>query len=641
MNFFERQHRARRRTALLVACFVLAVVLIVAAVNVVVYWLTTVIAHAPGDVHGWLERPYWLWTTAAVLAVIAGGTLRSIVRLRDGGEAVAAMVGARRIDPATSDAAERRLLNVVEEMAIAAGAPVPTVYVMDGEPAINAFVAGYRPDEAVLVVTAGALAQLSRDELQGVVGHEFSHIMNGDMRLNVRLLSTLAGILLIGQLGGFLLRSLRYASSGRARRGAQGMAVVLLLGLTLSVVGYIGLAFGRLIKAAVSRQRELLADASSVQFTRNPEGIAGALWKIMTHAGGSRLLGAHAEDMSHMCFAESLRFSLRGLFATHPPLEARIAAIDPSFLSRRRALARGRQAAERLAEREGAAAPTVAAGFTAGAVLAVPAAIADTVGSPRAEHLDYARTVHASLPPALLAAVRGAEGARAVLYGLLLAEIAPEEGEAASALLPAHAGDALAATAAGWCATLHGLGREVRLPLLNLALPALRALPAADRRRFLDGVERLVASDRRMTMFELAVTVILRHQLGPGAGRAQRVRFRRYEPVLQEVRTLLSALARAGHADEDEAREVFVRVMRYFGRRTPEPLPVRECTASRVMLALHKLAGLSPFLKRSLLNACGDCVLADRHVRFAEAELLRATAEALDCPMPPLLPQAA
>ncbi len=280
-GFFQRQASARRNTGLLVVLFLTAVTLITLAVCLVGYMVTRSQTSAL-PFHYWLLSSHGLTTAGAVVALIGIGSLVRWVDLAGGGTRVARMVGARAIDPDTRDPEERKLRNIVEEMSIASGVPVPELYVMDHETGINAFVAGYTPPgEAVMVVTHGALTQLNRDELQGVVGHEFSHILNGDMRINVRLIALLAGILMIGQIGQFLLRAGFY-SSGRSRNrdGRAQAAMGGLIGLALMLIGYVGVFFGRLIQSAVSRQREMLADASSVQFTRNPpEGIGAACSK--------------------------------------------------------------------------------------------------------------------------------------------------------------------------------------------------------------------------------------------------------------------------------------------------------------------------------------------------------------------------
>ncbi len=278
----------------------------------------------------WFSHPLTLGISLFTLLVMVCGCLFKIWKLRRGGKGLAAMLGARPIDPDTRHSDEKKLINVVEEMSIASGIPAPQLYVLDKEEAINAFVAGFRPSETVLVVTHGTLKKLDRDELQGVIAHEFSHIFNADMRLNLRLIAVLAGILALGKIGEFMLRG----SSRRSSSNRKGNSLVL-VALALVVVGYLGLFFGRLIKAAISRQRELLADASAVQFTRNPAGLAGALIKIR-NGNGSHLDSVHAEDMSHMCFGETLGFRFRNLLATHPPLDERLGALGSDWVARAR-----------------------------------------------------------------------------------------------------------------------------------------------------------------------------------------------------------------------------------------------------------------------------------------------------------------
>lgn len=345
-GFFQRQASARRNTGLLVVLFLTAVTLITLAVCLVGYMVT----HSQSSglpFHYWLVSSHGLSTAGAVVALIGIGSLVRWVDLAGGGTRVARMVGARAIDPDTRDPEERKLRNIVEEMSIASGVPVPELYVMDHETGINAFVAGYTPGEAVMVVTHGALTQLNRDELQGVVGHEFSHILNGDMRINVRLIALLAGILMIGQIGQFLLRAGFY-SSGRSRnRDGRAQAAMGLVGLALMVIGYVGVFFGRLIQSAVSRQREMLADASSVQFTRNPEGIGAALFKIGVK-GGYLDTTSHASDMNHMCFGEAARMKFTSLLASHPPIDERINAIQPGLLARLRSRFRDTEPGARL-----------------------------------------------------------------------------------------------------------------------------------------------------------------------------------------------------------------------------------------------------------------------------------------------------
>ncbi|RRK02052.1 peptidase M48 [Opitutaceae bacterium TAV3] len=354
MDFFEAQARARRRTARLVVLFICAIAGLIA----VGYFSTIAIlrefvpqdtpyATAPtsyvetapdaAPVRSWWDPRLLTGIALGTCVVVGLASLFKWAQLRSGGRAVAEMVGGRRINSNTTDPKERQFLNVVEEMSLASGTPMPGVYVLDKEPAINAFAAGHTTDDAVVAVTRGTLDQLTRDELQGVVAHEFSHILNGDMRFNLRLTTVIFGILVIGLIGRTVLLSLRHTrvrTSRDSKGGGAGLlAAIVVIGLLLMLLGYIGYFFGRLIQAAISRQREFLADASAVQFTRNPSGIVNALRRIGGYAGGSRLQSAGSAQIEHFFFAQgfSAKASLAGLWATHPPLRERIQAIDPDF----------------------------------------------------------------------------------------------------------------------------------------------------------------------------------------------------------------------------------------------------------------------------------------------------------------------
>jgi Zn-dependent protease with chaperone function len=637
MNFFELQHRARRRTWLLVFYFVLAVILIIAAVNAVFYVVHAASAVPAPTPQEWLFGPgaYWQWIALLILALIGAGTLNTTLKLRGGGRAVAALVGARRIDPATKDLNERRLVNVVEEMSIASGTPVPALYVMDDESGINAFVAGLRPTEAVLVVTRGALENFNRDELQGVIAHEYSHIFNGDMRLNVRLMGVLAGILLIGQLGRVIMRS-------GGRSGGRNGGQAALIGLAIFVIGYIGLFFGALIKAAVSRQREFLADASSVQFTRNPDGIAGALWKIKEHVEGSRLRNSHADDLSHFCFGESVGAGFTSLMATHPPLDRRIRAIAPDYEAQRRMehiKSKAVPSAATDAASKAGPLPGIGAGLGAAAVAAVALQaqqVSDAVGRISAAHADYAQKLHASIPQPLLERLHEPEGARETVYGLLLSVQAAAERAAGRAMIEAAESAAVADRALAAAAELAALGPAARLPLLNMSMPALKSLDWEARARLLAAAEDIVKSDGRFTTTEFALVCILREHLAEDAENAAEPKYFRYEQVIDEIRLLLSVLARTGAESEEAAAATYRHVMTQFRRPPGDPASLKECSLAALTAALEKLNRLAPLLKKSVIESCADCVIHDGKVLPREAELLQAVALCLDCPLPPL-----
>ena len=649
MNFFKRQAEAKRYTVLLLGYLLLAVALIVLTVNMVVY-----VALVMGDVLSpnlahWLEQPWWILISLGTVAVVLIGSLVRYLKLRGGGEAVAEMMGARRLRMDTRDFNERRFINVVEEMSIASGTPVPDLFVMDEEQGINAFVAGYSPGQAVMVVTRGALENLDRNELQGVVAHEFSHILNGDMRLNVRLMAILAGILTLGVIGRLMMRSLRggRVSSSGSGRGGQGQAAAFFIGLALFLIGYIGLFFGRLIKAAVSRQREFLADASSVQFTRNPDGIAGALWKIRQHANGSLLVTDRAEETSHMCFGQNMRFSLRGLLATHPPVDERIKRIDPHFRAKRAAEGFKSEAQKPATGTDPAAG--LAAGFAptgAGAGLAAgpgppaapvdPSEVARSVGNPAPAHMDYAQRLYRAIPVTLLDGVHEPETAPWVVYAILLGEVEDERLKVALALVKHKTGVDRSDLLETLARDLERLDVRFRLPLVDMAIPSLRRMPVEERRRFIDVCEKLVQIDRRVTSFELVLMVLVRKFVLDVSDQKAREKYRSYDAVMPEIRILLTFVARSGTGNQPGMEKVFTRVMRTFSRASVIPADESDCRYEILIGVLEKLAALSPLLKESLLAACADCVMHDGRISKDEAELLRAISESLDCPMPPL-----
>jgi Zn-dependent protease with chaperone function len=643
VNFFEHQHKARRQTGLLVCYFLVAITLTVAVINVAIYFAFSFAEPtiAP-SLDEWIASRYWLWVSLGVVGVVLVGSVRSYFQLSGGGKAVAQMVGARRLKMSSSDPHERQFVNVVEEMSIASGTPVPVLYVMDAERAINAFVAGYRVNQAVMVVTRGTLETLSRDELQGVVGHEYSHVLNGDMRLNVRLIATLAGLLALGQVGGFMLRGLSF--SGHRRRssnskGGNGVVVVLVIAVVLFVVGYIGLFFGRLIKAAVSRQREYLADASAVQFTRNPEGIASALWKIQN--GTSRLDNSHAEDMSHMCFSSALNFS--SLLATHPPLDRRIRAIDPHFDAKMIA----RRNKDKLSSTPPRSSPTpqggleqamgfAGAGHSSG-VETTAERVAASIGNPTDAHFEYAHVLHDALPVAILDAAHSEEHCRLVVYALILKNTEHEAMEVALAMVKARDGDAAVELVRHLLGQMTQLSAQTRLPIIDIVLPELKMLSAVNRRKFLGTVKALIQSDKRFTLFEFVLLTILTEHLRDDADKADVIKFHKSDQVINEIRILLTVLAMSGRTKETDGRDAFQRVMKYFTGVQFEMAGKSELKPDRLAEVFEKLSYLSPLVKQSVITACADCVVHDGRVLPAEAELLRATSLSLDCPMPPII----
>ena len=706
MDFFDSQDNARRKTKYLVIYFVMAVLGMIGSL-----YLVAVLAQAfsrrgrvPFELNFW--QPELLFFAAGgTLLVISLGSLYKTSQLRHGGGKVAESLGGRRLNPSTTDYGERRLLNVVEEMALAAGTPVPPVYLLDDEASINAFAAGHTPGDAVIGINRGTIDQLSRDELQGVIAHEFSHILNGDMRLNLRLMGVLHGILMFAIIGYYMMRFAglgghrsHRSSSSRDGKGSSAMYFIL-IGLAMMAIGYLGLFFARLIKAAVSRQREYLADASAVQFTRNPGGIGGALKKIGA-LSYIPMVSPEAESASHMFFGRSRKSHVQ-LMSTHPPLVDRIQRVDPNFngdfttvqLTPRPspsgptsqssqgqsagspldpllgpmgaagalgtgvlgagAIGAGAAGAMGLVGSGGgasggsgsggsgsggsgsAAAPS--RGGTAGTPIDA-VAIASVVGLPKLSHVRYARDLLARLPEEVKQAVHDPFSSRAVVLALLLdedAEIRSRQLEVATSIL----GDQTSRETLRFASLIAAQGEEVRLPLAELVQPTLQGLSPKQYASFRNAVSEFVTADGKIDLFEFALQRVLIRRLDRHFSGAKPpvVTYMSINGLVNEMCELLSTLAHFGSDDPANAKRAFAQAADAVGARKPMQLKARsECSLKRVGKALDKLELAAPVIKKRALNASAIAVNIDGHVTLREAELLRTIADSLDCPMPPL-----
>jgi len=635
MDFFAAQQASRRRTRLLVVFYLLATLAVAAAVTAIFAgaWLWAGVTPIQPDA-AWLETR---WQTLAgvagiTIAFIALASLYRVVSLRGGGARIARELGANPLPPDASDPLRRRLRNVVEEMAIASGVPVPEIYLLEQEGGINAFAAGYFPEDAVVAVTRGALEQLDRDELQGVVGHEFSHILNGDMRLNVRMLGPLFGITILGLLGRSLLRNLRLQRSIGSSRKSSGSLPAVLVAAGLVVVGWVGVTAARMIKAGISRQREYLADASAVQFTRQPQGIAGALKKIGGSQEQSWFTRADSEEVNHMLFASGAR--LRGWFATHPPLDRRIRRLDPGF--------DGEQMPAPSAPPE-AGAPV--AGFAAAQAnehfAFDPQTVPEQAGNPDASQVAAAHELHQGIPPPLFEAAHGDMGALLLTLSLALHRD-PELREPQLAYLAQRLGPVRAAEVAELAAELRSIGPQYRLPLLDLAFPALKRRPDGQHQFIVELLEHLVHVDARIELFEYCLVRIV--QAGLLRARFPWRQTTQRRPGAADLREalldLFAILARKGHADSSMAAEAFTAGIRELGvglaRRPDDGMRGERDWQARLDEALPVLAGLRDDDRRRVVAALATTASHDRRISVAESELLRACCAVLDAPLPPL-----
>jgi Zn-dependent protease with chaperone function len=639
MDFFARQEAARRTTRWLLVAFLISVVLVVLAIDAVVVLL---FGAAEPDAS---PAAAVLGTSVVVLAIICGASLFKTLSLRAGGGAVARSLGGTRIERSTGDLALKRLHNVVEEMAIASGVTMPEVYVLENEDGINAFAAGNSPADAAIAVTRGAATRLKREELQGVVAHEFSHILNGDMRLNLRLLGWTFGLLAVAIVARTVLNSSPNVSRGSRKDGAGAL---MLAALAVMLLGYIGVFFGRLLQAAVSRHRERLADASSVQFTRNPTGLTGALLKIAGTHSGSRLVTPEAEEVAHMLFAAGLP----RLFATHPPIEERLKALDPSF--RKENLPALAAEAARDAERQRAAdtsrtpRPADEAGADAfsstpdrsvgGSVAHGIAALAGTMAS---ENVRYAQSARDAVPEGLRDFVQSADHARALVLVVLASKV-PEVLTEQRRILESAYGAEFSTRVFGMQALADSLPPALRLPAIQQLFPALRRLSLRERQQLRDVVAALANADDRIDVFECCLTLLLASNLrdemeaGPLHGSASLMQ------EIESIHTLFVILAMQGAGEDARARRAYeAGISVVLPEHRP---PFREVAQWPRALAdsLARLANLRPFAKKVLIEGLVHCIAHDQKLSVEEGELLRTVCAVLHCPLPPILaPQSA
>jgi len=655
MDFFEHQEQARRRTGLLIFYFCLAVAGIVLATYALAAFLFLVLGEDQGTAAGAAEPSLWNPGLFVATALGTGGvvflaSLFKTAQLSGGGSVVARELGGRELDLNTTDFHERRLLNVVEEMAIASGIPAPTVYVLDAEDSINAFAAGRSVSDAVVGVTRGCMTLLTRDELQGVVAHEFSHILNGDMKLNIRLMGVLFGILFLALMGEMILRfGVRGGFSSGRREGAGAALVLLVAGLGLLVIGWVGSFFAKLIKASVSRQREYLADASAVQFTRNPEGLAGALIKLGGLSSRSDVTHPMARDASHLFFGNAFRS--RSL-ATHPPLTERIRRILPHW-DGQVGPAELRPVTRQTDRHRASELSAAGVSGLAPAASSLSAHSAETPLS-ESEALESMRTVHPEqialagsllleMPNSWIESCHHANGAQAMVFAMLLAQDeALRTSELESLRQDGRTSEVFERTI-GLFGEIREVHSRVKFALVDLCIPTLRRLSLSEYREFRRRTQELIESDGQVDLFEFALLKVIHRHLDSHFERSPLapIRHRDFRHLGEELGVLLSTLAAMSHPhDEDEIRAAFEAAASplesAMGRAVPF-LPAERCGLAEIDAALRKLEQASPVMKRDLLAAASRSVLADGAVSSREAELIRAVADALGCPIPPFV----
>jgi Zn-dependent protease with chaperone function/uncharacterized tellurite resistance protein B-like protein len=647
VDFFARQTAARGQTRWLVISFFLSLLAVALALDLVLFtFLASSRAHGVDiDPLGYAARNPGaaIFSTLIVMGVLGLASLYKSVELRGGGGVVARSLGGVLVDPDTRDTQRKRLLNVVSEMAIASGVPMPEVYVLEQETVINAFAAGHTPANAAVTVTQGALDRLNREQLQGVIGHEFSHILNGDMRLNLQLMGWVFGLFVVGIIGRLILDF-----SPRDRRNNNNAIVV--LGLAVLVLGYVGMFFGRLLQAAVSRQRERLADASGVQFTRNPQGLKDALIRIAAMPDGSTLATPQAEQAAHMFFAEGLHRA----FATHPPLLERIRELDPQFDENEIA-----RVAAQMEQEAG-----VNAGARMGAPGLDPSAGAPGFGSsPPGVPSQGAAPLGAPLSPGPGAAFAGISAlagtmaprhlerllpdsvrefqspgrAQAFVVALLLSK-EPAVRERQYAVLGHKLGAANFGFIQQIAPTVDAIDPMSRLPALQLVFPALRRVPVQQRRALAALASELIYADARIDAFEFSLMKLLETLLNDELEARVPHGTVSLEAAQEEVNVLFTALAQLGAANEQDARIAYEAGMTVvLPMRSSEYTPLSEW-ARQLSDALPRLEQLQPYGKKRLMDGLVKTITADEVMTEAESELLRTVCALLHCPLPSFFP---
>ena len=629
MDFFREQDIARRNARLLTVLFVVAVFLLLAVINLFLAFALTATdtlenGYPTTIEFSRLDLRLTLLVSIAIIVVIGAVVLYNWVRFSQGGRSVAEALGARPAASNTENPQERRAQNIVQEIALAANMPVPPLYILDEEPGINAFAAGISPGDAVVAITQGAMDHLTRDELQGVIGHEFSHILNGDMRLSIRLMAMLRGITFIGDLGAIFSRSaISHRSRRRSNNSNNNTMGLLLIGLMLYLVGLLGGLMAGLIKSAISQQKEYLADASSVQFTRNPNGISDALKVIGGYTPGTLVHSARAEEMSHLFFGQ-VKHRLWLMFATHPPLEERIRRVDPqwdgAFITR----PTNRPASESADDTETGIAQAQRS-LAAALPLALEATgVNDTPTSSEATEAQY--------PYALAAEViedaREPLGAMSLLLALLWHEASPKNQRAAVReanikgleTLVVHRGS-----------ELQNLEPELRLPLIELCLPTLKTLSAPQYKTFKGLLINFVKADGKIELFEWCLYQLVRHYLDPHfVKRSSRPQHAELKSVSESLAIALGTLALLGHGDTETSFQSGVHVL-----ELPLTLPANNALGVQQFgKAIEQLANCYPLLKVTILKALASVAEQDGHISPRELTLIKAIGAVMDCPLP-------
>lgn len=703
MNFFQAQDQARKQSRLLVALFALAVCLLVFVTNICValfvlysnpeYGLSghidpSLSAHTISDwlinlakTLGWKKC---LWTTLLVFSVIFMAMGFKWLSLRQGGRVVAESVGGTLIQPSTKIQIEKRLLNVVEEIALASGTPVPQVYLLKNELGINAFAAGLSPEDAVIGITQGALLSFNREQLQGVIAHEFSHILNGDMRLNMKLVAVLHGILMIAEGGYFFMRlnssSRRFGSGfSRNRRSNSLGGLLFILGLSLWLIGLLGQFLGAIIKAAVSRQREFLADASAVQFTRNPEGIAHALSIIGGSSYQSKLEHHGAHELGHLFFsnANSLETSSSlfhpsrwAWFATHPPLADRIKRIQPRWSGRYMKPDVSIEEINRARNPD----PNYPSFSDMQSKIAEESPIREQLSGLTANHLSQdtsyqlvefestSASVLASDSISQAASINQAElteqdafkelsalahesfEASLFVISLLLSEEPEAKAKQIQEIKKAYPknNQSRIGKIESLNLKLNKISAKQTLDLIELALPSLKMMSEQQYIREKQLMTAIIQADGKVSIFEWLIFQLVKQYLDRhfGLSRPLKPKYKSLQSLASLYQVVLSRVVHYGfedklpeEVDENDKRLAFIRACDVTGIRGLSLMDVAECDGKVFSQAVHRLGLAYPLLKPRLIKGMLAAIHFDEEITDIERYVITAIAVVMDCPL--------
>ena len=648
MDFFGRQDIARKNSKILIFYYSIAVLVISSLIGLTLLFIKSWLLKSENIRHLQVDffdpKLFLMGAGPVLILILLASFFKSLALSKGGGAMVAKSLGGREVDRSTNNHKERVLVNVIEEMSIASGVPVPSIFILDQEDDINAFAAGYTPSDAAIGVTNGCLNILNRNELQGVIAHEFSHILNGDMRLNIRMISVLFGILVLTLIGYFTLRLLPSGSSRRSSSkegGGGGLAIILVIALAMMIFGFIGQITAKLIKAAVSRQREFLADASAVQFTRNPAGISGALKKIGGGAG-STISHHRAEEASHMFFGSCFKKKFINIFATHPPLEDRIRAIDGTFegfISSRN---------QNFSQSHFGQTESMVSSLSGGQSISIEnqkqeygLKVLDQMGQICDEQMYVARGILSSINNSIINAVRDRDGAK-VIAGFLLLSSDESTRERQTVIIKDFVGP-IFDDLQGHIEEILESPSATKIAIMDLCLPSLRSCSENEYDQFCDYIDMLILADDQIDLFEFMIQRIIKRHLDKYFGRVKKsnsFRFVSLSNVKKECTVILSAMAGVGSAVKSESLEAFnngALILENEGSGNLKMLEPGSCGINEIDKALDKLERCSSTLKKDILVACGTAALSDNHLSCLEIELLRAVADSIGTPIPPFV----